>query len=96
VAKRIVLWCVGASLLIGVAKSWSSRLDAVSTGSGTPAAAATQTGRSRPPNFLVIFADDLGYGDLGSYGHPTIRTPNIDRLASEGQRWTSFYAASWL
>lgn len=47
----------------------------------------------RPPNFIIILADDQGYGDLGSYGHPTIRTPNIDRLATEGQRWTSFYAA---
>lgn len=47
----------------------------------------------RPPNFIVILTDDQGYGDLGSYGHPTIRTPNIDRMAAEGQRWTSFYAA---
>jgi arylsulfatase A len=46
-----------------------------------------------PPNFIIILADDQGYGDLGSYGHPTLRTPNIDRLAAEGQRWTSFYAA---
>jgi arylsulfatase A-like enzyme len=54
------------------------------------------TGRQsagRPPNFIVILADDQGYGDLGSYGHPTIRTPQIDRMAAEGQRWTSFYAA---
>ncbi len=56
------------------------------------AAAAAQTAR-RPPNFIIILADDQGYGDLGSYGHPTIRTPNIDRMAAEGQRWTSFYAA---
>ncbi len=47
----------------------------------------------RPPNFVVIFCDDLGYGDLGSFGHPTIRTPHLDRMAAEGQRWTSFYAA---
>jgi arylsulfatase A len=47
----------------------------------------------RPPNFVVIFCDDLGYGDLGSFGNPTIRTPNLDRMAAEGQRWTSFYAA---
>jgi arylsulfatase A-like enzyme len=47
----------------------------------------------RPPNFIIILADDQGYGDLGSYGHPTIRTPNLDRMAAEGQRWTSFYAA---
>jgi len=46
----------------------------------------------QPPNFVVIFCDDLGYGDLGSFGHPTIRTPNLDRMVAEGQRWTSFYA----
>ncbi len=53
---------------------------------------AAQSGR-RPPNFVVIFCDDLGYGDLGSFGNPTIRTPNLDRMAAEGQRWTSFYSA---
>jgi arylsulfatase A-like enzyme len=46
------------------------------------------------PNVVIIFADDLGYGDLGSYGNPVIRTPNLDRMAAEGQRWTSFYAAA--
>ena len=45
------------------------------------------------PNVIIILADDLGYGDLGCQGHPLIKTPNIDRLASEGQRWTSFYAS---
>jgi arylsulfatase A-like enzyme len=45
------------------------------------------------PNVVLIFADDLGYGDLGCYGHPQIKTPNIDRLAAEGQRFTSFYAS---
>lgn len=48
----------------------------------------------RPPNFVVVFCDDLGYGDLGAFGHPTIRTPALDRLASEGQRWTQFYVAA--
>jgi arylsulfatase A len=47
-----------------------------------------------PPNIVLLFADDLGYGDLGCYGHPTIRTPNLDGLASEGVRFTSFYAAA--
>ena len=47
-----------------------------------------------PLNVIIILADDLGYGDLGSYGHPTIRTPHLDRLAAEGQRWTSFYAGA--
>ncbi len=54
---------------------------------------ARQRSGRRPPNFIIILADDQGYGDLGSYGHPTIRTPNLDRLAAEGQRWTSFYTA---
>jgi len=48
----------------------------------------------RPPNIVVIFADDLGYGDLGVYGHPTIRTPNLDRMAAEGMKFTQFYAAA--
>ncbi len=45
------------------------------------------------PNIVLIFADDLGYGDLGCYGHPTIATPNIDGLAQRGVRLTSFYSA---
>ena len=45
-------------------------------------------------NFVVIFCDDLGYGDLACYGHPTIRTPHLDRMAEEGQRWTNFYCAA--
>lgn len=47
---------------------------------------------SRPPNFLVIVADDLGYSDLGAFGGE-IRTPNLDRLAREGLRFGSFYTA---
>jgi arylsulfatase A-like enzyme len=49
---------------------------------------------ARLPNFVVIFADDLGYGDLGCFGHPTIRTPHLDRMASEGMKWTQFYSAA--
>src|SRR5919112_394179 len=55
-------------------------------------AAPAQEGR--PPNIVYIVADDLGYGDLACYGHPTIRTPNLDRMAREGMRFTDFYSAS--
>lgn len=43
------------------------------------------------PNFVVVFCDDLGYGDIGAFGSPMIRTPNIDQMAAEGQKWTQFY-----
>jgi len=48
----------------------------------------------RPVNFVIVFADDLGFGDLGVFGHPTIRTPNLDRMAHEGQKWTQFYVGA--
>ena len=48
----------------------------------------------KPTNFIIIFTDDLGYGDLGSYGHPTIKTPNLDKMADEGMRFTQFYVGS--
>ena len=47
-----------------------------------------------PPNIIIIYADDLGWGDLGCYGHPSIRTPQLDRMAAEGLRFTDFYSAA--
>lgn len=47
-----------------------------------------------PPNIVLVLADDLGFGDLSVQGHPVIHTPHIDRIAREGQRWTSFYASA--
>ncbi|UCC97744.1 MAG: sulfatase-like hydrolase/transferase [Phycisphaerales bacterium] len=49
---------------------------------------------AKKPNFIIIFCDDLGYGDLSCFGHPTIRTPCVDRMAAEGQRWTNFYVGA--
>ena len=68
---------------------------------GTPAAPLVPTPRAAasptpapdlgPPNVVLIVADDLGWGDLGSYGNAAVKTPNLDRLAAEGARFTSFY-----
>lgn len=54
----------------------------------------TLQSQEKQPNFVIIFADDLGYGDLGTYGHPTIKTPHLDRMAEEGQKWTNFYVGA--
>ncbi len=55
---------------------------------------AAQAASKRPPNVVFIFADDLGYGDLGAYGNRAIKTPNLDRMAREGLKLTSFYVTA--
>ncbi len=62
------------------------------TACGSREEAHKETGSS--PNFVIIFCDDLGYGDLGIFGHPTIHTPRIDRMAETGQKWTNFYVGA--
>ena len=54
-------------------------------------AAESHAASDRPPNIIFMFADDLGYGDLGCYGHPYARTPALDQLAKEGTRFSQFY-----
>ena len=49
---------------------------------------------SKSPNFIVIFTDDQGYEDIGCFGSPKIKTPNLDKLAAEGRKFTSFYSAN--
>lgn len=74
------------------AERWPLRcllwLAVLAISSSVQAKAAAQT------NFVVIFCDDLGYGDLSCFGHPTIETPHLDQMASEGMRWLQFYSAA--
>ena len=57
-------------------------------------AAATAAAEERPqkPNIVLIFIDDMGYGDIGPFGNTKVKTPHLDRLAAEGMKFTSFYA----
>src|SRR5688500_837861 len=57
------------------------------------AAGAARAQTPARPNIVLIVTDDVGYGDIGSYGAPDLKTPNLDRLAREGVRFTDFYAA---
>src|SRR5438046_733695 len=84
VSRRLLMWqaigkCVLLGLLCGVMMSEAL-------------AAEGQVSR-RPPNFVIIFADDQGYADIGCYGAQGFQTPNLDRMAAEGIRFTDFYVA---
>jgi arylsulfatase A len=59
-----------------------------------PRAGAQDRPAGRPPNIIFIYADDMGYGDLGVYGAKAFKTPHLDRMAAEGLRLTSFYSVS--
>jgi arylsulfatase A-like enzyme len=59
-----------------------------------PVVLSTLEAAPRKPNIIFILADDLGYGHLGSYGHKRIRTPHLDRMATQGMRFTQAYSAS--
>ena len=58
------------------------------------AASVQSSSTKKRPNIVIVFSDDLGYGDLGCFGHPTIATPNLDRMAAEGAKLTQFYSAA--
>ncbi|MGE5608315.1 MAG: sulfatase [Bacillota bacterium] len=58
------------------------------------ACAAQDPPPTRPPNFIVVFCDDLGYADVACFGAQGFKTPNLDRMAAEGMKFTDFYAAA--
>jgi len=60
--------------------------------SAAPSAAGAAAA-GRPPNVVILFTDDQGYEDVGCFGSPLIRTPNLDRMAAEGMRLTGLYVA---
>ncbi len=76
----------GAAAILGVV---------LGSGGAHPAAQrADRTAAGGGPNIIYIMADDLGYGELGSYGQTRIKTPRLDQMAAEGMRFTQFYAGS--
>ena len=70
---------VALAVVLGVAASLS----------GGPASSA-----ERPPNFVMIYCDDLGYADIGPFGAKGYATPNLDRMAAEGMKFTDFHTAA--
>lgn len=70
-----------------------SILIAMSIAAAFAPALAAQQKPKRPPNVVIVYVDDMGYGDLGCFGNKKIKTPNLDQMAKEGVRFTSFYVA---
>ena len=84
--------CGGRSPASGWLLAFCLAAGAVVVGSASGCSAGPIS--DRQPNIVFILADDLGYGELGSYGQTRIRTPNLDRLAAEGMRFTQHYSGS--
>jgi arylsulfatase A-like enzyme len=82
------------SFLYFIGFSWATAGSLVGAQVATTNLVSQPPPAPRRPNIILIVADDLGYGDLGCYGQTRIKTPNLDKMASEGLRFTSFYAGS--
>ena len=74
--------------------NWNRRdfLKLLPAGAATQSFAQTSSTQTKRPNFVIIVTDDQGIGDLGCYGHPEVRTPNLDKLAASGIRFTQWYS----
>lgn len=82
------------ALRVGAIACLASLLMSLLTGAPAATPASSKGGALSRPNLIVIFADDLGYGDLSCYGSPTIRTAHLDGMARDGLRFTDFYVAA--
>src|SRR3954449_10884697 len=80
--------------LAGLDDQGESEMKAILSAFAVLATAAGTAGAAERPNLIWIMADDLGYGDLGCYNQKVIATPNLDRMAREGMRFTRFYAGA--
>ena len=81
--------------LITVYVSYAHRPSIVSVfARGSSKQTDTVRAASKKPNIVILLADDVGYGDLGVYGHPTSSTPNLNKLAAHGLKFTQFYVSS--
>jgi len=86
-----VLWA-GCGLVVG--NRWAGAAEATGGPSAFTDQSTPKASAKRPPNILFILADDLGYAELGCYGQQKIKTPHLDRLASQGMRFTLHYSGS--
>ena len=75
-------------------RSFLKALGAGMASLAVPGCMMANQGTGSKPNFVIIFTDDQGYQDVGCFGSPSINTPNLDRMAAEGMRFTDFYAAA--
>lgn len=87
--KQSFLLCIGAALLGGCG---TDKTPAVPTDSATVAQSAAKQTPETKPNIVIFYIDDLGYGDLSSYGATAVQTPNVDQLAAEGIRFTDAHS----
>ena len=100
ISRRLFGGLVGGSAVSAVAGASAAEAATPAdpaSGSGAderPFAARTGSRPGKRPNFLFVLGDDLGWADLSSYGAPHIKTPNLDRLAAQGVRFTQAYSGS--
>ena len=79
---------------LGAGAALAGAYGAASVGGLLTGASISLAADIKPPNFIIIYCDDLGYGDVGCFGSPAVSTPNIDRMAEQGARFTDYYSCN--